>query len=70
MSAYLDSDLSAWARARVQRHTAECSECRSILDDLGRMLGLLQSAPEPEPVADVAAMAGAVLRRMHEPAER
>ena len=70
MSAYLDSDLSAWARARVRRHTAECRECRSILDDLRRMLGLLQSAPAPEPVADGAAIASAVLRRLHESTER
>ena len=34
------------------------------------MLALLQSAPAPEPVADVAAIASAVLRRMHEPADR
>jgi anti-sigma factor RsiW len=70
MSAYLDSDLRTQARARVQRHTAECPECRSVLDSLRRMLDLLQSAPLPEPPADVPAIASAVLRRLHEPAER
>ncbi len=34
------------------------------------MLALLQSAPAPEPAADVPAIATAVLRRLHEPAER
>jgi anti-sigma factor RsiW len=68
MSAYLDSDMSAMARARLERHTAECPECRSVLDDVRRMLVLLHSAPEP--VADVPAIASAVLRRLHEPADR
>jgi tryptophan synthase alpha subunit len=33
------------------------------------MLALLQSAPAPEPVADGPAIAVAVLRRLHEPAD-
>jgi anti-sigma factor RsiW len=69
MSAYLDSDLAAWARTRLERHTAECPECRGVLEDLRRMLGLLHGAPAPEPIADVPAIAGAVLRRLNEPAE-
>jgi anti-sigma factor RsiW len=69
MSAYLESDLRTHARARLERHTAVCPECRSVLDDLRHMLVLLQSAPLAEPVVDVAAIAGAVLRRLHEPAE-
>jgi len=67
MSAYLDSDLSAWARTRVERHTAECRDCRGTLDDLRHMLALLHSAP---PFTDVPAIAGAVLARLHEPADR
>ncbi len=69
MSAYLDSDLATQARARLERHTAECPECRAVLDDLRQMLALLQSAPAPEPVANGPAIASAVLRRLHEPAE-
>jgi anti-sigma factor RsiW len=69
MSAYLDADLSAWARARLEHHTAECPECRSVLEDLRRMLALLQLVPPAEPVADVPAIASAVLRRLHEPAQ-
>ena len=34
------------------------------------MLALLQSAPAPEPAADVPAITGSVLRRLHEPADR
>jgi anti-sigma factor RsiW len=69
MSAYLDSDLRGDARARLERHTAECVGCRSVLGDLRRLLALLHSAPPPEPLADGPAIATAVLRRLHEPAD-
>jgi anti-sigma factor RsiW len=70
MSAYLDSELRTHARARLERHTAECLECRTLLADLRRLLTLLRNAPPPEPVASGAAVASAVLGRLHEPAER
>ncbi len=70
MSAYLESDLSAGARARLERHTAVCVDCRSVLDELRRMLALLHGAPRPEPLADAPAIATAVLRRLHEPVDR
>jgi anti-sigma factor RsiW len=68
MSAYLDADLPAAARARLERHTAECPECRGVLGDLRRMLALMHSALSPEPVAGGPTIATAVLRRLHEPA--
>jgi anti-sigma factor RsiW len=70
MSAYLDLELPAGARGRLERHTAQCPECRGVLEDLARMLELLRSSVAPEPVAGVSAIAGAVMRRLHEPAER
>jgi anti-sigma factor RsiW len=70
ISAYLDSDLSARARMRLQRHAAECPECRSVVEDLAHLLALLQSAPAPQPLAAVPAITSAVLRRLHEPAGR
>ena len=69
-SAYLEADLSVGARERLERHTAECLECRRVLDDLRRMLALLQGALRPEPPADGPAIATAVLRRLHEPSDR
>lgn len=69
MSAYLDADLRAHARARIERHSAACPECRRILDDLRRMLALLHSAPSPDPGTGRPAIATAVLRRLHEPAD-
>ena len=57
MSAYLDGELAARARARLERHTEECPECRGILYALRRMLGLLQRLPpaSAEPAPDIAA---------------
>jgi anti-sigma factor RsiW len=69
MSGYLDSDLQTQARTRLERHTAECSECRSVLDDLRHLLALLHNAPVPEPATDGPAIATAVLRRLHESAD-
>jgi anti-sigma factor RsiW len=68
MSAYLESDLRTQAQARLERHTAECPECRSVLEDLRRMLALLHSALPLEPLAGGPAIATAVLRRLHESA--
>jgi hypothetical protein len=70
MSAYLDQDLSARGRARLERHTAECLDCRGVLGDLRQMLALLRGVTAPVPVADGPATATAVLRRLHEPASR
>jgi anti-sigma factor RsiW len=69
MSAYLDADLRTQARSRLERHTAECPECRSVVYELRRLLALLQSAPPPEPAPVGPAIATAVLRRLHESAD-
>jgi anti-sigma factor RsiW len=47
LSAYLDGELAARARARLDRHVAECSECRGVLHSLRRMLDRLQWLPPP-----------------------
>ncbi len=69
MSAYLDSELAVGARRRLEHHTAECPECRRVLEELQRLLGLLRAAPAPAPIVDAPAIVSAVLRRLHEPAE-
>ncbi|HEY1776691.1 MAG TPA: zf-HC2 domain-containing protein [Solirubrobacteraceae bacterium] len=69
MSAYLDSELRARARARLEDHTADCPQCRRVLAELQTMLGLLRSAPPPELFAGGPAITTAVLRRLHEPVE-
>ena len=67
MSAYLDGDLASRARARLERHTGECAECRGVLDSLRRMLVRLHSLPTsgrrgPEIVR-------AVSQRLREPSD-
>ena len=68
MSAYLDSELGAELRVRLEHHAAECPQCRAVLSQLQRMLDLLETVPRPEPTADGSAIASAVMRRLHEPA--
>ena len=47
MSAYVDGELVAGARSRLQRHVDECPECRGVLRSLERMLLRLHRAPAP-----------------------
>jgi anti-sigma factor RsiW len=70
MSAYLDSELRRPALARFEHHTAECRECRGVFEELRVMIALLHRVPPPEVAFDGPALATAVLRRLHEPAER
>jgi anti-sigma factor RsiW len=66
MSAYLDGDLASRARARLERHTSECPECRGILYSLQRMLDLLQGLPAASARTRAPDIASAVRRRLHE----
>jgi anti-sigma factor RsiW len=45
MSAGLDGELDAGARARMERHTAACPRCRELLDGLERLVDVLRSRP-------------------------
>src|ERR1035441_5013331 len=40
-SDYLDSELSPRERRRVERHTADCPECRELLRSLQALIGVL-----------------------------
>jgi anti-sigma factor RsiW len=54
MSAYLDGELDARGRARVERHAGRCPECRGVLQSVREMLDLLRAQPrtrEPAPAA-------------------
>jgi anti-sigma factor RsiW len=59
MSAYLDGDLGARGRARVERHTELCPGCHRLLDGLRQTVALLRAqspAREPAPPQFVAAV--------------
>ena len=69
MSAYLDGELAARARARLDRHIEECAQCRGLLHSLPGMLGVLHGLPQPNArPGGPQAIAAAVRRRLHEPA--
>lgn len=70
MSAYLDGELARRSRARMERHTGECAECRGILHSLRRMLGLLQGLPPASAKPEAPDIAAAVRARLHEPRRR
>jgi anti-sigma factor RsiW len=65
MSSYLDGDLASRARARLERHTGECAECRGVLHSLRRMLVRLHNLPTSAHGASD--FAQVVRQRLHEP---
>lgn len=46
---YLDSDLDATARLRVERHLSECPDCRRALDDLRQIRAAALELDFPAP---------------------
>lgn len=65
MSAYLDGELASRARIRLERHSAECPECRGILHGLQRMLGLLHGLPPASARRDAPDIVAAVRARLN-----
>jgi anti-sigma factor RsiW len=59
MSAYLDGELGPRDRARLERHTGRCPQCRRLLDGLRETVALLRAqscAREPAPAQFVSAV--------------
>jgi anti-sigma factor RsiW len=48
MSAYLDRELSAHRRGRMERHVAECRECRRLAAGLSLVIGALHRLTAPD----------------------
>ena len=46
---YLEGTLPEAERARMDAHLAECDGCSGYLEDMRRLVGSLQEAPEPPP---------------------
>ena len=44
---YLEGTLSEQERSRFEAHLAECDGCAGYLEDMRRLVGSLQGAPEP-----------------------
>ena len=49
LSAFLDGQLSARQRSRVEKHLQECAACREELESLRQTVSLLRSAPVLRP---------------------
>jgi hypothetical protein len=67
MSDYLDHDLAARGRARMEHHLGECVECRRLLAGLTLVVNALHGLPAPKSGHDPAQIAGAVRIRLDEP---
>ena len=48
MSAYLDGELTTERRARMERHVAECPECRRLIQGLRLVIAALHRLPPAE----------------------
>lgn len=67
MSAYLDRELAASGRARLDRHLAECEKCRRLLAGLRRLIDALHRLPAPAAGTDGVQIATLVRARLTEP---
>ena len=48
MSRYLDGELAAGPRARMERHVAECAPCRRLIRGLRQVTDALRRLPPPD----------------------
>jgi Putative zinc-finger len=64
MSAYVDMELAASARERMERHIGECAECRQLLAGLRATLDVLHRLPAPS--ADAVRIVAEVRVRLSE----
>lgn len=52
LSDYLDGELNTELCAEIERHLADCENCRIVVDTLRRTIYLVHATAEPEPVPD------------------
>ena len=64
MSAYLDDELQARARRRMDQHLTECVECRRLIASLRLVVGALHRLPAAGSGADRAQLVVAVRGRL------
>jgi anti-sigma factor RsiW len=66
MSDYLDAELGSRRRRRMERHVAECGQCRRLLAGLRALLAVLHDARAPRGV-DAGRIADSVRLRLGSP---
>jgi anti-sigma factor RsiW len=52
LSDYVEGDASAAWCAEIERHLADCGDCRVVVDTLRQTIRLYRSLPEPSLPAD------------------
>ena len=67
MSAYLDGDLGARSRGRMNHHLGECAECRRLITGLTLVLEALHRLAGRGPACDPAQVAASVRVQLSEP---
>lgn len=70
LSAYLDGELDAPDRGRVEAHLADCAECRRTLQALRMTVADLATLPEPAPSPQDSWALRAAVRRARRPVRR
>jgi len=53
LSEYLDNELGPDERGRLERHLADCAECRQVLEQLRQVVHRAFTLPDREPDSDV-----------------
>ena len=48
MGEYLDGEVAAATCAEIERHLAECENCRVVIDTLRKTVTLYHDLPQPE----------------------
>ncbi len=48
MSEYLDGEASAELCAEIERHLADCTDCRVMVDTLRKTVSVYHELPQPE----------------------
>jgi anti-sigma factor RsiW len=66
MSAYLDGELAARWRSRMERHVGECVECRRVVTGLRQVVAILRRLPAPEGGGDASRIAASVRAQITE----
>lgn len=66
MSDYLDGELRASRRVRMERHATRCPKCRALLATLRRTVGALHRLPSPGGGAGARDIAASVRQRLGE----
>ena len=66
MSAYIDGELTTVSERRMERHLAECGECRGLAGGLRALVAALHRLPSP-PGVGAAQIAAGVRMRLGEP---